>query len=63
MKLLDPAETLASLSGHRRQQVWDASALRSTPALLQQATFDEDILQLREARRRREPLQLRPHSY
>jgi error-prone DNA polymerase len=35
-----------SLSGHRRQQVWDASALRSTPELLRDAPVDEEILEL-----------------
>ncbi|MEO5696381.1 MAG: OB-fold nucleic acid binding domain-containing protein, partial [Burkholderiaceae bacterium] len=49
MKLLAAADALASLSGHRRQQVWDASALRSTPELLHDATFDEAILELPEA--------------
>lgn len=34
MQLLAGADALMSLSGHRRQQVWDASALRSTPSLL-----------------------------
>jgi len=46
MKLLAGADALMSLSGHRRQQVWDASALRSTPELLREAPFDEDILEL-----------------
>ena len=46
MTLLAGADALISLSGHRRQQVWDASALRSPPALLRDATFDEDILEL-----------------
>ena len=34
------------LSGHRRQQVWDAAALRSPPTLLGDATFDEELLEL-----------------
>ncbi len=46
MKLLAAADALMSLSGHRRQQVWDAAALRSTPELLREAPFDEDILEL-----------------
>lgn len=46
MKLLAAADALMSLSGHRRQQVWDASALRSPPALLRDAAFDEDVLEL-----------------
>ena len=46
MKLLAAADTLMSLSGHRRQQVWDAAALRSTPLLLRDAPVDEDILEL-----------------
>ena len=39
-------DALISLSGHRRQQVWDASALRAVPALLREARFDEEILEL-----------------
>jgi error-prone DNA polymerase len=35
-----------SLSGHRRQQVWDAAALRPAPALLRDAPVDEDYLEL-----------------
>jgi error-prone DNA polymerase len=46
MKLLAAADALMSLSGHRRQQVWDAAALRSTPELLRDAPFDEDVLDL-----------------
>ena len=46
MKLLAAADALMSLSGHRRQQVWDASALRSTPELLRDAPVDEEILEL-----------------
>src|SRR5262249_5188313 len=33
MTLLAGADALMSLSGHRRQQVWDAAGLRSTPVL------------------------------
>ena len=46
MTLLAGADALISLSGHRRQQVWDAAALRSPPALLRDATFDEELLEL-----------------
>jgi error-prone DNA polymerase len=49
MKILAAADALMSLSGHRRQQVWDAAALRSTPELLQDAPFDEDVLELPQA--------------
>lgn len=49
MKLLAGADALMSLSGHRRQQVWDASALRSTPLLLRDASIDEALLELPEA--------------
>ncbi len=46
MKLLAAADALMSLSGHRRQQVWDAAALRPVPALLRDAPVDEDYLEL-----------------
>jgi len=46
MKLLAAADALMSLSGHRRQQVWDAAALRSAPRLLRDAPVDEDVLEL-----------------
>jgi error-prone DNA polymerase len=46
MKLLAAADALMSLSGHRRQQVWDAAALRAAPELLREAPVDEDILEL-----------------
>jgi error-prone DNA polymerase len=49
MRLLAGADALMSLSGHRRQQVWDASALRSTPVLLRDAPVDEEFLELPEA--------------
>jgi len=49
MKLLAGADALASLSGHRRQQVWDAAALHAPPALLRDAPVEEDILELPEA--------------
>ena len=46
MKLLAAGGALASLSGHRRQQVWDAAALHAPPALLQDAPVDEDFWEL-----------------
>ena len=46
MKFLAAADALKSLSGHRRQQVWDAAALRSTPKLLRDAPVNEDDLEL-----------------
>lgn len=46
MRLLAGADALRSLSGHRRQQVWDASALKTPPALLRDAPFDEATLDL-----------------
>jgi error-prone DNA polymerase len=49
MKLLAGADALASLSGHRRQQVWDAAALHAPPELLRDAPIEEDILELPEA--------------
>ncbi len=49
MKLLAAADALMSLSGHRRQQVWDAAALRPTPELLRDAPVLEDLLELPEA--------------
>jgi error-prone DNA polymerase len=46
LKALASADALISLSGHRRQQVWDASALRPAPALLQGVPIEEDVLAL-----------------
>jgi len=46
MQLLAGADALMSLSGHRRQQVWQASALRRPPKLLHDAPVDEDFLEL-----------------
>jgi error-prone DNA polymerase len=46
LRALASADALQSLSGHRRQQVWDASALRSAPALLQGVPIDEAALAL-----------------
>ncbi|PZP98318.1 MAG: error-prone DNA polymerase [Variovorax paradoxus] len=49
MQLLAGADALMSLAGHRRQQVWQASALRRPPQLLHDAVVDEDFLELPEA--------------
>jgi error-prone DNA polymerase len=49
MTLLAGADALMSLAGHRRQQVWEAAALRSTPKLLRDAPVNEDYLELPEA--------------
>jgi error-prone DNA polymerase len=46
LKALAAADALQSLSGHRRQQVWDASALQRAPGLLRGAPVNEDALQL-----------------
>ena len=46
MKLLAAADALMSLSGHRRQQVWDAAALRTAPLLLREVPVHEDVLEL-----------------
>jgi error-prone DNA polymerase len=46
LKALASADALHSLSGHRRQQVWDASALRPAPGLLKGVPIDEEDLQL-----------------
>lgn len=49
MKLLAGADALASLSGHRRQQVWDAAALHAPPELLRDAPVQEEYLELPDA--------------
>ena len=46
MQALAAADTLRALSGHRRQQMWDAAAQLSAPPLLQHAPFDEATLPL-----------------
>lgn len=46
MAALAGAEALTALSGHRRQQVWDATAQRRAPALLQGVPIHERALQL-----------------
>jgi error-prone DNA polymerase len=49
LRALASADALQSLSGHRRQQVWDASALRPAPALLQGVPIEEEALLLEPA--------------
>jgi len=49
MRLLSGADALMSLSGHRRQQVWEASALKRPPKLLKEAAVDEAFLELEPA--------------
>jgi error-prone DNA polymerase len=49
LRALAGADALLSLSGHRRQQVWDASALRPAPALLSGVPVEEETLQLEAA--------------
>ncbi|MCK6426681.1 MAG: error-prone DNA polymerase [Burkholderiaceae bacterium] len=49
MNHLAAADALLSLAGHRRQQVWEASALRPAPLLLREAPVDEAVLELPEA--------------
>ena len=44
LKALAAADALHNLSGHRRQQVWDAAALHPAPALLHDAPVREDAL-------------------
>jgi error-prone DNA polymerase len=46
MRHLAAADALISLAGHRRQQVWEASALHRAPALLREAPVHEDLLAL-----------------
>ncbi len=46
LKVLAAADALAALSGHRRQQVWDASALKMAPPLLKSVPVEEDFLEL-----------------
>jgi error-prone DNA polymerase len=44
LKSLASADALLSLSGHRRQQVWDASALKPAPELLEGVPVHEPEL-------------------
>jgi error-prone DNA polymerase len=46
LNALAAADALVSLSGHRRQQVWDAAALQRAPALLRNAPVNETPLEL-----------------
>jgi len=46
LRALASADALHRLSGHRRQQVWDASALHPAPALLREAPVNESALHL-----------------
>jgi error-prone DNA polymerase len=50
LNALAAGDALLSLSGHRRQQVWDATAQRRAPALLEGAPVNEEALQLPAAR-------------
>lgn len=50
LKALASADALQSLSGHRRQQVWEAAALKPAPALLQGVPIEEEVLLLPPAR-------------
>ncbi|WP_298207735.1 error-prone DNA polymerase [Acidovorax sp.] len=49
LQALAAADALASLSGHRRQQMWDAAAQHSAPALLRDVPVHETPLVLLEA--------------
>jgi error-prone DNA polymerase len=49
LKALASGDALMSLAGHRRQQVWEASALHVAPALLREAPVDEEFLELQAA--------------
>jgi error-prone DNA polymerase len=46
LNALAAGDALLSLSGHRRQQVWDAAALRRAPELLRDAPVNEEALAL-----------------
>ncbi|WP_290871071.1 error-prone DNA polymerase [Aquabacterium sp.] len=46
LRALASADTLESLAGHRRQQVWEAAALHKAPALLREVPVHEAPLQL-----------------
>ena len=50
LNALAAGDALLSLSGHRRQQVWDASALRRAPELLRGTPVNEAPLELPPAR-------------
>jgi error-prone DNA polymerase len=46
LNALASGDALLSLSGHRRQQVWDAAAQRGMPELLQNAPLNEQALDI-----------------
>jgi error-prone DNA polymerase len=46
IRLLAGADALMSLAGHRRQQVWEAAAWATPPALLDDAPVNEDFIEL-----------------
>ena len=46
VRALASADALRSLAGHRRQQVWEASAWHRAPLLLREAPVAEDVLEL-----------------
>ncbi|HOB67454.1 error-prone DNA polymerase [Ottowia sp.] len=46
LNALAVADALASLAGHRRQQVWQGAALKAAPKLLRDAPIDEAPLNL-----------------
>ncbi|HEY1090537.1 MAG TPA: error-prone DNA polymerase [Burkholderiaceae bacterium] len=56
MQLLAAADALQSLAGHRRQQVWQASALHALPRLLHGSAQPEPELELPAAREDEEVL-------
>ena len=49
LQALVAADALAALSGHRRQQMWDAAAQHRAPALLRHALVNEAPLELPQA--------------
>ncbi|WP_099655547.1 error-prone DNA polymerase [Acidovorax sp. 56] len=49
LQALAAADALAALSGHRRQQMWDAAAQHRAPALLRHAPVNEVPLELPQA--------------
>ena len=49
LNALAAADALRSLAGHRRQQVWEASAQQKAPGMLRQAPINEQTLLLPEA--------------
>ncbi|MGE5453429.1 MAG: error-prone DNA polymerase [Acidobacteriota bacterium] len=49
VRALAAADALMSLSGHRRQQVWDSAALHRAPALLREAPVQERPIELSRA--------------